>query len=116
MGTDGNFYGTTVGNSIGLGTVFRMTPQGKITILHQFSGTDGSNPIGQLIQANDGNFYGTAKTGGSGAQGVAYKLTPAGAFTVLHNFANNGQGMSPIAGLVQATDGKFYGILSPIRA
>jgi uncharacterized repeat protein (TIGR03803 family) len=110
MGTDGNFYGTTVGTSTGLGTVFKMTPQGKITILHTFSGTDGSNPIGQLIQATDGNFYGTTKTGGSGIYGVVYKITPAGTFTVLHNFANDGHGSSPIAGLVQATDGKFYGM------
>jgi uncharacterized repeat protein (TIGR03803 family) len=110
LGTDGNFYGTTVGTSTGLGTVFKMTPQGKITILHKFSGTDGSNPIGQLIQATDGNFYGTTRTGGSGAQGVVYKITPAGVFTVLHNFANNSQGMTPIAGLVQATDGNFYGM------
>ena len=110
LGTDGNFYGTTVGTSTGLGTVFKMTPQGKITILHKFSGTDGSNPIGQLIQATDGNFYGTTKGGGSGAQGVVYKASPAGVFSVLHNFVNNGQGMTPIAGLVQATDGNFYGM------
>ena len=53
---------------------------------------------------------GTADKGGSGAQGVVFKISPSGAFTVLHNFANNGQGMSPIAGLVQATDGNFYGM------
>lgn len=110
MGTDGNFYGTTVGTSTGLGTVFKMTPQGKITILHTFSGTDGSNPIGQLIQATDGNFYGTTKSGGSGLYGVVYKITPTGVFTILNNFANNGLGSSPVAGLVQATDGKFYGM------
>jgi uncharacterized repeat protein (TIGR03803 family) len=109
LGTDGNFYGTTIGTSTGLGTVFKMTSQGKITILHTFSGTDGSNPMGQLIQATDGNFYGTTKTGGSGLYGVVYKITSAGVFTVLHNFANDGNGSSPIAGLVQATDGKFYG-------
>jgi len=110
LGTDGNFYGTTVGDSRGFGTVFKMTPKGKITILHKFTGPDGEDPIGQLIQASDGNFYGTTKVGGSGAQGVVYKTTPAGVFTVLHNFANNGQGMSPVAGLVQATDGNFYGM------
>ena len=109
MGLDGNFYGTTVGTSTGLGTVFKMTPQGTITILHTFSGNDGMNPIGQLILGTDGNFYGTTKNGGSGLDGVAYKITPAGVFTVLHNFANDGHGATPIAGLVQATDGKFYG-------
>jgi len=112
LGTDGNFYGTTVGTSTGLGTVFKMTPQGKITILHTFNGSDGATPIGQLIQANDGNFYGTTDKGGTGAQGVVYKITPSGVFTVLHNFANDSHGMDPLAGLVQATDGKFYGTLS----
>lgn len=110
LGNDGNFYGTTIGTSTGLGTVFKMTPQGKITILHTFNGSDGSNPMGQLILANDGNFYGTTKSGGSGAQGVAYKISPGGAFAVLHNFANDGHGSAPIAGLVQATDGNFYGV------
>jgi len=110
LGADGNFYGTTTGTSTGLGTVFKMTPKGKITILHKFSGTDGSNPMGQLIQATDGNFYGTTKTGGSGLYGVAYKITPSGTFTVLHNFANDYQGSTAIAGLVQATDSNFYGM------
>ena len=110
LGTDGNFYGTTVGTSTGLGTVFKMTTAGKITILHTFNGSDGQNPIGQLILANDGNFYGTTKSGGSGIYGVVYKITPGGVFTVLHNFANDTQGSTPIAGLVQATDGDFYGM------
>jgi len=109
LGNDGNFYGTTVGTSTGLGTVFKMTPQGKITILHTFNGSDGLNPIGQLILGNDGNFYGTTSKGGSGSYGVAYKITPSGVFTVLHNFANDGKGSNILAGLVQATDGNFYG-------
>ena len=111
LGTDGNFYGTTVGTSQGLGTVFKMTPKGQITILHQFAGTDGANPIGQLIQANDGNFYGTTEKGGTGAQGVVFKTTASGVFTVLHNFANDSNGMDPLAGLVEGTDGNFYGTL-----
>lgn len=112
LGNDGNFYGTTVGTSTGLGTVFKMTPQGKITILHTFTGSDGANPIGQLILANDGNFYSTTEKGGSGLYGVVYKITPSGVFTVLHNFANDGQGSQPLAGLVPGTDGKFYGTVS----
>jgi uncharacterized repeat protein (TIGR03803 family) len=112
LGTDGNFYGTFLG---GTGTnvnggVFKVTPSGKLTVLHRFTDTDGKNPMGAIIQATDGNFYGTTRMGGTGGQGVVYKMTPAGVLTVLHNFANDGHGLAPFAGLVQATDGKFYGV------
>ena len=66
--------------------------------------------MGAIIQATDGNFYGTTRAGGTGGQGVVYKMTPAGVLTVLHNFANDTHGLAPFAGLVQATDGKFYGV------
>jgi uncharacterized repeat protein (TIGR03803 family) len=62
-----------------------------------------------IIQASDGNFYGTTRTGGSSGYGVVYEITPAGVYTVLHNFKAFGAGSDPFAGLVQATDGKFYG-------
>ena len=108
LGTDGNFYGTTTG-STGFGTIFRMTPQGNVTILHTFAGTDGQSPIGTLIQASDGSFYGTTRNGGPGLGGVVYKLTSTGVFSVLHSFANDSHGEIPIAGLTQGTDGNFYG-------
>jgi uncharacterized repeat protein (TIGR03803 family) len=111
LGTDGNFYGTTLGGS-GTnvnGTIFKITPHGKFTLLHSFNGTDGQRPMGTIIQATDGNFYGTTRAGGSGGEGVAYKMTPAGVLTVLRNFANDTFGLAPFAGLVQATDGNFYG-------
>ena len=110
LGTDGNFYGTAGGGSGNpYGAIFKVTPQGKVTLLHSFVSTDGQSPLGTIIQASDGNFYGTTNAGGSGTAGVAYKMTPSGIFTDLFNFANNGLGMNPRAGLVQATDGKFYG-------
>src|SRR5579863_9835091 len=60
QGTDGNFYGTTRnGGSSDKGTVFKITANGTITILHSFAGTDGQDPEDGLIQARDGNFYGT---------------------------------------------------------
>ena len=63
LGTDGNFYGTTLGAKGGYGAVFKITPQGKLTVLHTF--TDfGQSPKGMIIQANDGNFYGTTEKGG----------------------------------------------------
>jgi uncharacterized protein (TIGR03437 family) len=118
---DGNFYGTTgtggTGSSCasGCGTVFKITPAGALTTLHDFEGTDGSSPIG-LMQAADGNFYGTTSAGGTSKScalgcGTIFKITPAGALITLHNFVEtDGSGPStPFIGLVQATDGNFYG-------
>src|SRR5205807_7682048 len=61
LGTDSNFYGTTFGvNSLG-GSVFKITAEGSLTVLHTFTGTDGLHPWGPIIQANDGNLYGTTR-------------------------------------------------------
>ena len=67
--TDGNFYGTTYagGTATVCGTVFRITPGGTLTTLHSFDGYDGSNPTAALVQATDGNFYGTTYGGGADA-------------------------------------------------
>jgi uncharacterized repeat protein (TIGR03803 family) len=117
--TDGNFYGTTrTGGAPGgapcsaCGTVFRMTLFGTLTVLHTFTGTDGALPLTALMQANDGNFYGTTYQSGSFNGGTVFKMTPAGTVTVLHQFAGVGggtDGANPWAALIQATDGNFYG-------
>ena len=66
--TDGNIYGTTEygGNAAcdgGCGTVFKVTPSGRLTTLLSF--TNSANPVAALIQATDGNFYGTTAVGGA---------------------------------------------------
>jgi uncharacterized repeat protein (TIGR03803 family) len=112
LGTDGNFYGTALGGGTNrFGGVFKITPGGKLTVLHSFGGTpDGQTPKGAIIQASDGNFYGTTEAGGADGFGSIYKMTPAGVLTILHSFnETDGMGLHPLAGLVQATDGKFYG-------
>ena len=121
QGGDGNFYGTTefggAGHcAAGCGTVFKITPSGTLTTLHVFAGSDGSGPFAGLVQATDGNFYGT--TGGGGASGncsngcgTVFQITPSGTLTTLYSFcsqANCADGVGPI-GLVQASDGNFYG-------
>ncbi len=119
--TDGNFYGTawtggasTACGSYGCGTVFKITPGGTLTTLHSFAaGSDGSGPISWLVQASNGNFYGTTRTpphgeGGAYGYGTVFEITPSGTLTTLHSFDGT-DGAYPYAGLVQATDGNLYG-------
>lgn len=109
--TDGNFYGTTQeGGTNNLGTIFKITPGGTLTTLYSFPGyIDGSSPLAPLIQATDGNLYGTAVAGGASYFGTVFRFTPSGALTTLYSFTNGANGGSPEAGLIQATDGNLYG-------
>ena len=122
--TDGNLYGTTwVGGAntpecsgYGCGTVFKITPGGALTTLYRFCSQThcrgGAQPQAGLVQASDGNFYGTTTYGGASAQGTVFKITPAGKLTTLYSFcsrADCADGAIPYAGLVQGTDGNFYG-------
>ena len=108
--SDGNLYGTTTQSGInGVGTVFRMTPSGALTTLHEFTGTDGVAPTTALVQGNDGDFYGVTTSGGANGIGTIYKITPSGSFTSLHSFSGS-DGASPQFGRwIQASDGNFYG-------
>jgi uncharacterized repeat protein (TIGR03803 family) len=113
LGTDGNFYGQTdLGGASAygaFGTVYKMTPSGKVTTLHSFEQTDGDNPISNLVQGTDGNFYGTAAYGGKYPNfGTVFKITSGGKFSTLHNFDST-DGSYLYAGLIQATNGTFYG-------
>ena len=114
QGSDGNFYGTTYFGGAGdNGTVFKITPSGTLTTLHRFAGypDDGGLPHASLVQATDGNFYGTTSAGGDEGYGTVFKITPGGVLTTLHSF-NSVDGNGPLAGLVQGSDGNFYGTTS----
>ena len=109
---DGNFYGSTqFGGSNGdYGTIFQITSSGKLTTLHSFDNTDGWLPVGGLVQAADGNFYGTTIYGGAYGGGAVFEITPGGTLTTLHSFAGPPtDGQYPGSGLVQDTNGKLYG-------
>jgi uncharacterized repeat protein (TIGR03803 family) len=82
-------------------------PAQTFTTLHRFDLTDGASPVAALIQATDGNFYGTTEVGGANRNGTVFKITPGGNLTTLHSFDYT-DGYGPSAGLVQGTDGKFY--------
>jgi len=131
---DGNFYGTTLkGGANSDGSVFKITPTGTLTTLYSFCSaancTDGQSPAPGLIQGGDGNLYGVTTYGGTGVYchggpdgnlltcGTIFKITPAGVLTTLYNFCTDfdtdsdicPEGQYPAAGLVQGTDGNFYG-------
>jgi uncharacterized repeat protein (TIGR03803 family) len=111
QGTDGNFYGTTGGGGTeGYGTVFKLTPKGTLTTLHSFlNSTDGSAPVGGLVQATDGNLYGVASGGGLYGYGTIFEISTKGfGITTLYSFSGL-EGTSPISALIQATDGNLYG-------
>jgi uncharacterized repeat protein (TIGR03803 family) len=111
QGRDGNFYGTTqVGGTAGYGTAFKLTAAGVKTVLYSFTGgTDGANPYAALIQASDGNFYGTTELGGTAASGTVFEVTPAGVETVLYSFTGGADGAQPSVALTLGSDGNFYG-------
>ncbi len=111
VGTDGNLYGSTLngGDYVAYGTIFKLTPAGKLTTLHSFNVTDGDIPNGTLIQGADGDFYGTTSYGGTSPYwGTVFRMTPAGVITTLHSF-DLMDGAFVYAGLIQAPDGTLYG-------
>lgn len=119
LGTDGNFYGVTFqGGANNWGTVFKITPTGALTTLYSFCSqtgcTDGAAPQTALIQATDGNFYGTtgctAIAGATG--GTIFRVTSTGTLTTLYTFTGGPDGACPNGPLVQGTGGNLYGTTS----
>src|SRR5579872_1171284 len=121
--SDGYLYGTTNYGGIsgcpfrdGCGTFFQITPKGKLTTLYHFCSlsdcSDGGNPSAALVQAADGDFYGTTQYGGPSNDGTVFKITSTGMLTTLYSFCSQSScsdGEWPIAALIQATDGNLYG-------
>jgi uncharacterized repeat protein (TIGR03803 family) len=127
--TDGNLYGTTywggggdvglICDGIGCGTVFEITAEGAVTIVHAFAGSDTTgapHPDGGLVQGTDGFLYGTTVFGGgSGCEGIGcgtvFRVATDGSgFVVLHTFMGAPtDGANPSGALIQAMDGFLYG-------
>ncbi|WP_198152232.1 beta strand repeat-containing protein [Granulicella tundricola] len=108
---DGNLYSTTYGNLLfGTdGTVFSITPAGKLTTLYSFTGaTDGANPEGGLVQLSDGTFFGATPNAATG-YGTLFQIGTAKPLTTLISF-NKFNGAGAIAAPVEGTDGNFYGV------
>jgi uncharacterized repeat protein (TIGR03803 family) len=110
QGRDGNFYGTTSGGTPSLSTVFQISATGALTTLYAFTGgNDGSYPQAGLVKGSDGYFYGTTRYGGTNRTGSVFRIGTDGALTNLYFFTGANDGANPLAGLVQGSDGYFYG-------
>lgn len=110
-GPDGNFYGTTTyGGSGGMGTIYRVTPQGAHTVLYSFTPGpgDGQYPASGLELGDDGLFYATTTAGGMYGGGTFLRMTLDGAITTLFHFGAGKSGSAP-QGLTLRDDGAFYG-------
>lgn len=122
LGRDGSLYGTTTASagSRGSSTIFKITLSGAFTTLYQFD--SAADVQDGLVQGTDGNFYGTSAAGGSNSNGncsngstcgTVFKLTPGGTLTTLYNFCSQSNcmdGAIPLSPLIQASDGRFYGM------
>jgi uncharacterized repeat protein (TIGR03803 family) len=121
MDDAGNLYGTSGfggddpfcngnGNGEGCGVVFKISPRGRMTVIHTFHGaTDGAYPFGGLILDQTGNLYGTTWVGGTYDAGTIYKLDSSGTETILYNFTGGSDGGGLRAGLVMDRAGNLYG-------
>jgi len=110
----GNLYGTTTKcGTAGLGTVFKLSRNGKETVLHSFAGgaTDGASPYYTDLLIDDrGNLYGVTSEGGPADRGIVYKLSKNGTFTVLHSFAGGTtDGCVPYGKPAMNEAGNLYG-------
>jgi uncharacterized repeat protein (TIGR03803 family) len=117
QGRDGNFYGATLfggSNNLDAGTVFKISADGTFTSLYSFTGTnDGCGPLG-LVQGSDGSLYGATSVEMTlnrtyGGNGSVFKIGTNGALTSLYSFTGGNDGGLPNGGLVQGSNGSFYG-------
>jgi uncharacterized repeat protein (TIGR03803 family) len=117
--SQGNLYGSTSDGGLGYGTVFKVTPAGKETVLYRFNGgTDGAVPWGASLLLSGGALYGTTLVGGNTSGicqgqgfvpgcGTVFKLDENGE-TVLHSFIGT-DGLGPVAGVIRDSGGNLYG-------
>jgi uncharacterized repeat protein (TIGR03803 family) len=110
LARDGNFYGTAdLGGEAGLGTVFRMTPDGALTVLHAFTGLDGAEPAGGLVEGPDGRLYGATYYGGPFGRGTLYRVSTEGRFERIHAFQAPPSPAHPWSQLVISPTGALFG-------
>jgi uncharacterized repeat protein (TIGR03803 family) len=113
QGSDGNLYATANGGGADdCGSIVKLTLAGVLRQVHSFNCNNpvgGAYPVAPLVQASNGNYYGTTPDGGASDFGVLYELGPTFGETVSHTFTSSGA-RTPEGGLLQGTDGNLYGV------
>ena len=100
---------TSYGGSSNNGTIWKLSPAGVKTTLHEFNGIDGGFPQAGVVRVS-GTLYGVAYYGGTNGEGVIWKLTKTGVFTILHSFNCATDGCYPIGGIARdKLTGNLYG-------
>jgi uncharacterized repeat protein (TIGR03803 family) len=112
--TNGLLYGLTArGGEDDMGILFEFDPEsGAFNKKLNFDGKGkGSEPLGSLIEADDGNLYGMTSMGGLYEAGVIFRYNPVtGEFKKLFDFDGDEHGSNPMGSLMQASDGMLYGM------
>ena len=115
LASDGNLYGATNGGGPeGVGTIYRYNPNGAYAVIHTFTGLQGAFPNSSLVQARGTTkLYGATTYGGATFMtdngGVVYSIDFAGNFNVVHSFSAGDNALNPVGGVLQGSDGNFYG-------
>ena len=116
MDAAGDLYGAAAagGDSVcddGCGTLFKLSNDGKFTVLYTFQdGDDGGYPNGGLVRDSTGNLYGTTAGGTTNSfNGTVFKLNKAGTLTELHIFTGGTDGGKPLSGVIRESEGNLYG-------
>lgn len=116
--SSGYLFGTcSAGGSasfgLGNGVVFQFNPaNNQLTVLHTFTGPDGSAPMASLFPDAAGDLYGTTMFGGAYGNGTIFKLDAAGNFTTVYSFTGGSDGARPASGVIVDSKGNIFGTAS----
>jgi uncharacterized repeat protein (TIGR03803 family) len=112
LDSSGNIYGTAYaggGTNGCCGVVFKLSPSGALTVLHNFTGPDGSGPLAGVVFDTAGNLYGTTQVGGANNLGVVYKIDTSGKESTIYSFEGPPRGKEPYGGVIPDSSGNLYG-------
>lgn len=112
--TQTTWWGMTAnGGTSDIGTIYTITEAGPYAKKYDFTRNDGGDPKCDLVKATDGKYWGVTEFGGDNGVGTIFNYDPAtGIYTTVVELVSSTQGARPIGGLIQAANGRLYGMCS----